>query len=133
MRSSARKLGAPAVVVVGQCADLREHLKWAERMPLFGRRIVVTRASDKVSTFARELRALGAEVIEFPTIETVAPDSYATLDASIARLDAFDWIIFTSATGVEAFIARLKTPTKRHPRDGQGAHRGDRSRDCRRR
>ena len=60
------KLGAPAIVVVGQCADLREHLKWAERMPLFGRRIVVTRATDKVSSFARELRALGAEVIEFP-------------------------------------------------------------------
>ena len=112
------QLGAPAVVVVGQCADLREHLKWAERMPLFGRRIVVTRASDKVSTFARELRALGAEVIEFPTIETVAPDSYATLDTSIARLDAFDWIIFTSATGVEAFIEQAENPTKRHPRDG---------------
>jgi uroporphyrinogen III methyltransferase / synthase len=106
------RLGAPAVVVVGQCADLREHLKWAERMPLFGRRIVVTRASEKVSSFAKELRALGAEVIEFPTIETVAPDSYVTLDAQIARLEAFDWIIFTSATGVEAFIARLKTLQK---------------------
>jgi len=106
------KLGAPAIVVVGQCADLREHLKWAERMPLFGRRIVITRAAGKVSAFARELRALGAEVIEFPTIETVAPDSYATLDAQIARLDAFDWIIFTSATGVEAFIERMKTLRK---------------------
>ena len=100
------------MVVVGQCADLREHLKWAERMPLFGRKVVVTRASDRVSTFARELRALGAEVIEFPTIETVAPDSYATLDASIARLAEFGWIIFTSATGVEAFIERMKTLQK---------------------
>ena len=103
------KLTAPAIVIVGQCASLREHLKWAERMPLFGRRIVITRASEKVPAFARELRALGAEVIEFPTIETGAPDSYATLDAQIARLDAFNWIIFTSATGVEAFIARLRT------------------------
>ena len=67
---------------------------------------------EKVSTFARELRALGAEAIEFPTIATVAADSYATLDPSIARLDAFDWIIFTSATGVEAFIGRLKTLQK---------------------
>jgi uroporphyrinogen III methyltransferase / synthase len=103
------KLGAPAIVVVGQCADLREHLKWAERMPLFGRRIVITRATGKISTFARELRALGAEAIEYPTIETVAPDSYATLDAEIARLDRFDWIIFTSAAGVEAFIERLRS------------------------
>jgi len=106
------KLGAPAVVVVGQCADLREHLKWAERMPLFGRRIVVTRARGQASTFARELRALGAEVIEFPTIEPVAPDSYATLDAAIARLGNFDWLIFTSATGVNAFIERMKTLQK---------------------
>lgn len=103
------RLGAPAIVVVGQCADLREHLMWAERMPLFGRRIVITRATEKVSSFARELRALGAEVIEFPTIETAAPDSYAMLDAQIARLDAFEWIIFTSATGVFAFIGRLRT------------------------
>ncbi|HVN28951.1 MAG TPA: uroporphyrinogen-III synthase, partial [Candidatus Binataceae bacterium] len=103
------KINAPAVVVVGQCADLREHLKWAEKMPLFGRRIVITRASDKASTFARQLRKFGAEVIEFPTIATAPPDSYVTLDAQIARLDAFDWIIFTSATGVDAFINRLRT------------------------
>jgi len=103
------RLGAPATVVVGPCANLREHLKWAERMPLFGRRIVITRAGENASSFARELRALGAEVIEFPTIETAPPDSYTALDAQIARLDAFDWIIFTSATGVETFIARLRT------------------------
>ena len=102
-------LGAPAIVVIGQCADLRDHLKWAERMPLFGRRVVITRANDQVSSFGRELRALGAEVIEFPTIETAAPDSYAMLDAQIARLDIFEWIIFTSATGVEAFVERLRT------------------------
>ncbi|HXN87185.1 MAG TPA: uroporphyrinogen-III synthase, partial [Candidatus Binataceae bacterium] len=102
------KLAAPAIVVVGECVSLREQLKWAERMPLFGRRIVVTRTSANASSFARELRALGAEVIEFPTIETVAPDSYATLDTQISRIDFFDWIIFTSANGVETFIQRLR-------------------------
>jgi uroporphyrinogen III methyltransferase/synthase len=106
------KLAAPAIVVVGECAGLREHLKWAERMPLFGRRIVVTRASANASSFARELRALGAEVIEFSTIETVAPDSYATLDVQISRIDSFDWIIFTSANGVETFIERLRNLRK---------------------
>ncbi len=100
-------LGAPAVVVVGECSRLREQLKWAERMPLFGRRIVVTRAGDNASSFARELRAMGAEAIEFPTIRTCAPDSYQVLDAAIARLDSFDWLVFTSAMGVESFIARL--------------------------
>lgn len=106
------KLAAPTTVVVGECASLREHLKWAERMPLFGRRIVVTRASANASAFARKLRTLGAEAIEFPTIETVAPDSYSTLDAQISRIDFFDWIIFTSANGVEAFIERLRVLRK---------------------
>jgi len=58
--------------------------------------------------FAQQLRLLGAEAIEFPTIATVAPDSYLTLDDALERLQAFDWIVFTSATGVEAFIERLR-------------------------
>jgi len=107
-------IGAPAVIVVGQCAGLREHLKWAERMPLFGRTVVVTRSRETASEFAASLRRLGAEVVEFPTIETVAPRSYAALDRAIARLRApagksFDWIIFTSAMGVESFVERLKS------------------------
>ncbi len=52
---------------------------------------------------------MGAEAIEFPTIETAPPDCYDALDAALARLGEFDWIIFTSATGVESFIARLRT------------------------
>jgi uroporphyrinogen III methyltransferase/synthase len=103
------KLGAPAVVVVGECAALREHLRWAETMALFGRRIVITRAAGDAADFARELRALGAEAIEFPAIETRPPASYAALDRAIGRLDKFDWIIFTSARGVESFVARLRT------------------------
>ena len=61
------------------------------------------------SEFATALRRLGAEVVEFPTIETVPPRSYAALDRAIKRIASFDWIIFTSATGVESFIDRLKT------------------------
>jgi uroporphyrinogen III methyltransferase / synthase len=102
-------IGAPAVIVVGECAGLREHLKWAEKMPLFGRTIVVTRTRATSSNFAAALRRLGADVIEFPTIEMTRPKSYASLDKAIARLDSFDWIVFTSATGVESFIERLKS------------------------
>jgi uroporphyrinogen III methyltransferase/synthase len=78
-------------------------------MPLFGRTIVVTRARSASSDFAADLRRLGADAIEFPTIEKVAPKSFAALDKAIARLDSFDWIIFTSANGVESFIERLKS------------------------
>lgn len=78
--------------------------------PLRGRSIVVTRAQGAAAErFAAMLRSMGAEVVEFPTIELAPPDDYAPLDRAIARLDSFDWLIFTSATGVEAFIARLKT------------------------
>jgi uroporphyrinogen III methyltransferase/synthase len=107
-------IGAPAVIVVGELAGMREHLKWVERTPLFGRTIVVTRARAAAAEFATALRRLGAEVVEFPTIETAPPRSYAALDRAIKRFstpsrDAFDWIIFTSAKGVESFVERLKS------------------------
>jgi uroporphyrinogen III methyltransferase/synthase len=76
-------------------------------MALSGKRIVITRARATALSFANGLRALGAEVVEFPTIEIVAPDSYETIDAALARLATFDWVIFTSATGVERFFARM--------------------------
>ena len=108
--ASARKgIGAPAVIVVGECAGLRAHLKWVERAPLFGRTIVVTRSRAAAPEFATALRRLGAEVVEFPTIETAPPRSYSRLDRAIKRINSFDWIIFTSATGVESFVERLKS------------------------
>jgi uroporphyrinogen III methyltransferase / synthase len=107
--SAREEIGAPAIIVVGQLAGMRESLKWVERMPLFGRTIVVTRARAAAAEFATALRRLGAEVVEFPTIETTPPRSYAALDRAIKRLDSFDWIIFTSAMGVESFIERLKS------------------------
>ncbi len=75
---------------------------------LHGRRVVITRASAAGGAFAVGLRALGAEVFEFPTIELVAPDSYTVVDAAIARLASFDWVIFTSASGVERMIERME-------------------------
>jgi uroporphyrinogen III methyltransferase/synthase len=107
-RCASENLTAPAVLVAGQSVKLREHLKWFEKLPLFGRRIVVTRAREASTAFARELRALGADVIEFPSIETARLASYAALDEAIDHIDQYNWIIFTSATGVDAFIARLK-------------------------
>jgi len=102
-------LRSPATIVVGECVGLRSELKWFEKLPLFGKRIVITRPRETGAAFARELRALGAEAIEFPTIETRPPASYAALDRALRRLSGFDWVIFTSANGVEAFISRLRT------------------------
>ncbi len=107
--SAREEIGAPAVIVVGELAGMRESLKWVERTPLFGRTIVVTRARASASEFATAIRRLGAEVVEFPTIETAPPTSYTAFDRAIKRVASFDWIIFTSAMGVESFIERLKS------------------------
>jgi uroporphyrinogen III methyltransferase / synthase len=101
-------LKPPAITVVGEVVSLREAgLDWYERRPLFGRRVVVTRARAQAGELSRELEVLGAEVHEFPTIEIRPPEDFGPLDAAIRALDSFDWLIFTSVNGVEAFIERL--------------------------
>ncbi|MBI1722411.1 MAG: uroporphyrinogen-III synthase [Gemmatimonadetes bacterium] len=74
--------------------------------PLSGRRIVVTRPADRAARLIERLRARGAEPIPFPTIR-LTPADPAPLDAAIAALDTFDWVIFTSREGVDAFFRRL--------------------------
>ncbi len=101
------KPAGPAIVVIGERAAMRHQLRWFERRPLFGRRIVVTRGGTNSGVLTRPLRAHGAEVVEFPTIQTTHPDSYAALDAALADLGSFDWVIFTSANGVDSFIERM--------------------------
>ena len=101
-------LTPPAITVVGEVAGLREDLDWFEKRPLFGRRIVVTRARAQAGEFSSELEALGAEVVEFPTIEIQPPEDFGPLDKAIRELDSYEWLIFTSANGVEAFLSRLR-------------------------
>lgn len=100
-------LKPPALIVVGEVVGLRKKLNWFERLPLFGQRIVVTRPREQAATLSDRLRALGAEVIALPTIEICPPDDWGPLDAAIAELDAYDWLIFTSANGVRHFVERL--------------------------
>jgi uroporphyrinogen III methyltransferase/synthase len=97
------------VIVVGECAALGRELNWFEAMPLFGRRIVITRAAHDAGEIAARIRALGGEAIEFPTIETALPSSYEILDRAIAEIGSFDWIVFTSANGVDHFVDRMRT------------------------
>ena len=77
---------------------------------LLGKRIVVTRAREQASELSQKLRGLGAEVIEFPTIEIRPAEDYGPLDAALGRLDSYDWLIFTSANGVRYFGDRLRNP-----------------------
>jgi uroporphyrinogen III methyltransferase / synthase len=102
-----RGMRPPATIVIGEVVRLREKLDWYERLPLFGKRIVVTRAKGQADALSARLRALGADAIEVPTIEIRPAADYAPLDASIAQLASYDWLIFTSANGVRHFVERL--------------------------
>jgi uroporphyrinogen III methyltransferase/synthase len=106
--AEAHGIKPPALAVVGPVVRLREHLTWFERLPLFGRRIVITRPRAQAAAFADRLEASGAEVVPFPTIEIVPPDSYAALDEALARPADFAWVVFTSVNGVRAFFDRLR-------------------------
>ena len=107
-RVAAADLKPPAIIVVGDVVALRESgLDWYERRPLFGRRVVVTRARAQAGELSAELEKLGAEVYEFPTIEIAPPEDLGPLDAAIRELDSFSLIVFTSVNGVEAFLERL--------------------------
>jgi uroporphyrinogen III methyltransferase/synthase len=76
--------------------------------PLSGRRIVITRARGQAAEFSLLLKGYGAQVVEFPTIEIVPPESWDPVDRAIGKLKAYHWIIFTSANGVRFFLERLK-------------------------
>ncbi len=100
-------LKPPATIVVGEVVALRDKFNWFERLPLFGKRIVVTRDRRQAAELGDPLEALGAEVIAVPTIEIREAADPRPLDEAIARLDSYDWLIFTSANGVRHFIDRL--------------------------
>ena len=100
-------LKPPAIIVVGGVVSLRSELAWFDKRPLFGKKIVVTRAREQASTFLAGLSDLGAECIEFPTIKVVPPASFEEMDRAIARVDSYRWLIFTSANGVKFFFERL--------------------------
>ena len=86
---------------------MNEAANKASALPLQGRRIVVTRAREQASGLVERLRDLGAEPLECPAISIAPLQDFSQLDAAIAHLESYDWVIFTSANGVHAFATRL--------------------------
>ncbi len=107
-RATGAQLKSPAVIVVGEVNQLREHLRWFDTKPLFGKRVLVTRARAQASEFAALLEANGAEVIQFPTITIQPLRENPRLAAAIAALSEYGWVIFTSVNAVEIFYQRLR-------------------------
>jgi uroporphyrinogen III methyltransferase/synthase len=101
---AAKNFEAPAVAVFGDVVSLRDTLNWFEKRPFLGKRIVVTRTRKQASALSNKLRALGAHVIELPTIRIEPPSNLREFAELVQDAHTYDWIVFTSANGVEAFF-----------------------------
>lgn len=102
---------SPAVIVVGEVVLERELLQWAESRPLFGQRILVTRARAQSADFIRAIEDLGGEPYEYPVIESVLPVSVAKLELikhRMRQIQQYDWLILTSANGVRYWIEHMR-------------------------
>ncbi|MGB9082953.1 MAG: uroporphyrinogen-III C-methyltransferase [Desulfuromonadaceae bacterium] len=97
----------PAITIVGEVVALREKLQWFDKRPLCGKKIVVTRAAEQAGEFSTALAALGATVLECPTIRLVAPESWQLLDLAIRELRSYNWVVLTSGNAVRFFFQRL--------------------------
>jgi uroporphyrinogen III methyltransferase/synthase len=97
-----------AILIVGRVAALREHLRWFDARPLFGKKVLVTRPREQSAELVELLEGWGAEAIEAPLIRILPPADYAELDTACRRAGEFDWIVFASANAVDAFMSRLE-------------------------
>ena len=96
-----------AILVVGRVVGFREHLRWFDARPLFGRRVLITRPREQARDLVERLQALGADTVEAPMIRITPPDDPTALLQSAEDPSAFDWIVFTSANSVEGFMTAL--------------------------
>ncbi len=100
-------LAAPAIFILGEVVRLRDELRWFDRSPLFGKRLLLTRPAEQSEEFAARALARGIEPILAPTIEIEAPDDPTPANDAVESLDGYAWVLFTSRNGVDACFARL--------------------------
>lgn len=101
-------LVAPSIVIIGAVVSLREHLAWFEHRPLFGKRVLVTRPRHQAADLVRRLDEQGALSFVLPVLEITEPADWGPVDQAIAALASYQWLVFTSVNGVEAFLRRLR-------------------------
>ena len=102
----------PCITVVGKVVDLHPELNWFERLPLYGKKIVVTRSRAQASCLLKELKELGADAIECPTIKITEITDNKAFDSFIEKQGDYSHLVFTSVNGVEVFIKKLLEANK---------------------
>ena len=111
----------PAILIVGEVVSLRHRLNWFERKPLFGKRILITRAAEKAEPLAERLEALGAEVEQLPAIELIPAKSNGLFREAVNDLPNTDWVFFTSPEGI-GWFARMLKPYRKDVQWLSGCH-----------
>ncbi len=106
-RAEAHNVAPPAILVTGRVAGMDETLAWFENLPLFSKKVVITRSTDRAGEMADCVLALGGEPVLAPAIKTVAAADTAPLESALRRLGEFDLVIFTSSAGVDAVFRQL--------------------------
>lgn len=101
-------IGAPCIIVIGGVAALHKQLNWFEKRPLFGKTVLITRTRTHSSHIRCALQEAGARVLEVPALRVVPPTNTAALHEAVARLASYDWVVFTSANGVDACFGALR-------------------------
>src|SRR5438093_1182174 len=105
-KAEAAHLEPPTVIVVGEVVRLRGLLNWFETKPLFGKRVVLTRAQEQAREFSQLLAAYGAEPVEVPTIQIVPQASWQAINDAVTGFSTYQCVIFTSVNGVMPFMDR---------------------------
>lgn len=101
-------IGTPGIIVVGKVCTLSEEFYWFEKLPLSGCNILVTRPKDLISKISERLREKGASVLELPTIKVKPIENNTRLEESIEHIDKYNWLVFTSPSGVDIFLEIMK-------------------------
>lgn len=121
-------IAAPCIIVIGGVATLHEQLNWFEKRPLFGKTVLITRTRTHSSHIRSVLQEAGARVLEAPALRVVPPTNTAALHEAVARLASYNWVVFTSANGVDACfgaLRRLRDEAYRLPGEATGEARHD--------
>ena len=101
------KVESPAIIVVGKVCTLSPSFDWFDKLSLKGQKIIVTRPKDRAGTLTGRLRNLGADVVEFPCIETVPMEPCPQMEQALRDIDSYGWLAFTSPAGVSTLMAHL--------------------------